>query len=518
MHRPGIKHLLATRRAMAARLEAAWEVVRDGVVNYFRNGSLNQAAAIALYALLSIIPLFVLSMVAAGWFLGANLEIKVHILELAKEFHPYFSGDLLAQLGRLEDKSQLLGWIGIVSLIWFSSMIFGSLETALNIAFRCKGHRNFLVSKLLAFSMIPMGWVAGLTSVLLTYAATLVSSQVSVAGVPFLRLDLITQLVLRYAVPFLVSVLFTTVVFMVIPARRIRLRTALAGSCGFALLMELVKHAFTLYVAKYTRYNAIFGSLETVVILVIWVFYVALLLLLCAELMSSYERRDLLLVEHMLMDRVSRTVRQRLFRKFGRVCKEGTVICREGDLSREMFFVLSGRVRLEKRAGLAGNTLAVLETGAYFGEMAALSGVPRAATAVAATDCEVAVVDGEVLHRLLRDSDDLAILLLKEFAERIRRTNTTLDELSQAWTRALVLQRLLRAWPWAEGRDVVLEIAGATGKPPGEIRGVLEAAAADGVLRLAEGRIVAFEPDRAWDELLALSDRAGVPAGERAEP
>ena len=92
MHRPGIKHLLATRRAMAARLEAAWEVVRDGVVNYFRNGSLNQAAAIALYALLSIIPLFVLSMVAAGWFLGANLEIKVHILELAKEFGTADSG------------------------------------------------------------------------------------------------------------------------------------------------------------------------------------------------------------------------------------------------------------------------------------------------------------------------------------------------------------------------------------------------------------------------------------------
>jgi len=48
--------------------------------------------------------------------------------------------------------------------------------------------------------------------------------------------------------------------------------------------MEIAKQLFTWYVANYTRYNVIFGSLEAVVILVIWVFYVALILLFCAEL------------------------------------------------------------------------------------------------------------------------------------------------------------------------------------------------------------------------------------------
>lgn len=517
MLRPGIKHLLAYRRAVAVRLEAAWEILRDGVVNYFRDGSLNQAAAIALYALLSIVPLFVLSVLAAGWFLGANRDIQERIIEIIKGFHPYFSGDLLAQLGKIDDKSRLLGWIGIVSLIWFSSMIFGALETALNITFRCKGHRNFLLSKLLMFSMIPMGWVTGLTSVLLTYVATLISSQVPVTGLPFLHLHLLTQLVLRYAVPFLVLVLFIAIVFMVIPAKRIRLRTALAGSCVFAVLVELVKHAFTWYVAYHTRYNAIFGSLETVVILVVWVYYVALIFLFCAELMSSYERRDMLLIEHVLMDRCSRTGRQRLFRKFGRVYAEGTVICREGDLSQEMFFVLSGKVRLEKRTGLTGKVLAHMGAGSYFGEMAALSGVPRAATAIAETDCDVAAVDGEVFHRLLRDNDDLSILFLKEFAERIRRTNASLDELSQTWVRSIVLQRLIRAWPWPPDRDMALEIGGAIGKDPGEIRGILDAMALEGFLRLAEGRIVAFDRDKAWACLLSLSDLSGDRTGESAK-
>ena len=373
----GIRKLRALGRSAILPLEASWDIVRDGSANYFRNGSLNQAAAIALYALLSIIPLFVLSVLAASRFLGANQAIQDQIIGLVKSFHPYFDGDLLAQLGQVEGKSHLLGWIGMLSLVWFSSMIFGAVETALNSTFRSKGHRNFLVSKLLAFAMIPLGWVTGLTSVLLTYVTTLIGSQVSFTEGHFLNLHLLTRFVLQYAVPFLVSVLFVTILFLVIPAKRIGFRTAIAGSSLFAAMVELVKHAFTWYVANHTRYNAIFGSLETVVILVIWVYYMALIFLFCAELMSSYERRDLLLVERVLLDRETHTGRKRLYRKFGQVFREGAILFREGESSQEMFFVLSGQVRLEKKAGLTGQILAELGPGEYFGEMAILTGGPR---------------------------------------------------------------------------------------------------------------------------------------------
>ena len=512
MSRPGVRRLVRSARLARTWLETGWEVLLDGLSNFFRDGALNQAAAIALYALLSIFPLFILSVLAAGWFLGANQDIQGQILGIVKSFHVDLGRDLLAQLGQIEEKSHLLGWIGIVSLIWFSSMIFGAIETALNIAFRAENHRNFFVSKLLAFAMIPLGWVTGLTSVLLTYATTLLSSQVTTAEASVLHLHQITRFVLQYAVPFLVSVLFATIVFEVIPAKRIRLRTALVGSCLFTVMVELVKHAFTWYVAHHTRYQAIFGSLETVVILVIWVFYMALIFLFCAELMSSYERRDMLLIEHMLMERQSRTGRQRLFRKFGRVYPEGAVICREGDAGDQMFFVLSGGVRLEKRAGLTRKVLAELAAGAHFGEMAALNGVPRSATAVAATDCEVAVIDAGVFHRLLRESDDLAILFLKEFSERLRRTNASLDELSQTWVQAVVLLRLLAAWPWPPERQLVSELAEDLGKDPEELRKVLEAMALEGALTLSDGQITGLGEERAWACLMNLAQGGSQPA------
>jgi membrane protein len=507
MLRLATKRLLVYGRMAFFRLEGFWDICADSFANYFRNGSLNQAAAIALYALLSIIPLFILSVLAASRLLGAYRDIQHQIIGIVKSFHPYFDGDLLAQLGQVEGKSHLLGWIGIGSLIWFSSMIFGAMETALNTTFRAEGHRNFLLSKLLAFAMIPLGWVTGLTSVLLTYVATLLSSQVSFTEGHFLNIPLLTRFVLQYVVPFVVSVLFVTILFVVIPAKRIRLGTALAGSCLFALLMELVKHVFTWYVANHTRYNAIFGSLETVVILVIWVYYMALIFLFCAELMSSYERRDMLLIEHVLLDREVRMGRQRLFRKFGRVFPGGAVIFCEGDPSQEMFFLLSGRVRLEKRTGLTGKVLAEMEAGEYFGEMAALTKMPRTATAIAATDCEVAVIDGQVFHRLLRESDDLSLHLLREFSERIRRTNAALDELSQSWVRWVVLLGLLKAWPWTFAR----EIASRSGKEPEEILRILESLALEGVVECSEGRIQVLHEDMAWKSIQALIDGSGAP-------
>jgi membrane protein len=174
-------------------------------------------------------------------------------------------------------------------------MIFNSMETALNIIFRSRKKRNYFVSKLLAFSMIPAGWIIGSVSLIISYmAALLVKQSVEIAEGLNISLGVMSGALLRYAVPYLITVIFFYFIYRIIPADKIRPSVALAGSAMFALLMEIAKQLFTWYIANYTRYNVIFGSLGTMVILVIWAFYVALIFLFCAELMSSYQRRDLI--------------------------------------------------------------------------------------------------------------------------------------------------------------------------------------------------------------------------------
>ena len=265
------------------RLKAAsgWDVLADAVKNYSLNGDTNQAAAIALYAILSAIPLFILTIVAAGFVFNSYPHIQADITEAISR--GFFSEKLLAQLGQIEKKRNLLGWAGVLGLIWLSSAIFDSMATALNIIFRSQKKRNFFRAKLLAISMIPLAWIVGIASVAISYITALLVSQPALfmESLGF-SLSAVSAVLLRYVVPYLITTLFFIIVYRVIPTARIRLSVAVAGSAIAALLLEIAKQFFTWYVANYTRYDVIFGSLEAVVILVIGVFYIALIFLFCA--------------------------------------------------------------------------------------------------------------------------------------------------------------------------------------------------------------------------------------------
>jgi len=488
------------------RLSAAGDIVKDAILNFQNNGETNQAAAIALYAILSFIPLFILTFLMAGHIFGSYPEIQRGLTEGIRRFSPSASVSLLSQLSAMviEEKQKVIGWVGIISLFWFSSMIFGAIETALNIIFRSRKPRNYFLSKALALAMIPMAWAVGITSILITSIATLLTRQplLSESGIPYL--PVIQGATFRYLIPYAVTVIFFTIVYKIIPTVRIPLGLALIGSAIFSALMELAKHLFTWYVANYTRYNILYGSLETVVILIFWIFYIGLILLFCAELMSSYLRRDLILLDRAFFKpgRQRRSTNERLFRKFGRMYPKGSYIFREGDHDHDMYYILSGRVRVEKRAGHIKKILSDLEAGHYFGEMAPLIDAPRTASAQAMEDSTLAVIDRQTFHELLRESDGVSLMMLREFSSRIRHTNEVLEETTQSWIRSMVLLYLIKMWPFTDHKDPLQDLSNYTGKELGELEEVFEDLAREGILTLQEERIIAFSEEAAWKSLL----------------
>jgi membrane protein len=479
-------HQSPRRSHWLSRFQGLVDVCTDAVTNFTRNGDANQAAAIALYAFLSIIPLFILSMILAWKVLGSHSLFQAQLLNLLEDFHPGFSTQLLAQLGQIEDKRRMLGWIGIGTLVWLSSLIFGAIETALNISFRARLQRNYLHSKLLAFAMIPLGWGIVLASLTLTAIAT------------FLHHGAL----MRYVLPWLVSSFFLAAVYRLIPTRKLPMRILLTGSLIFATLMEPAKHIFAWYVAHHTRYHEIFGSLETVVILVIWVFYVSLLFLLCAELMSSIQRRDLLLFGHTLLNRnPARNRNSRLVRKFGREFAAETIIFKEGSEGREMYYILFGRIRLEKKSGKGRKILSIMGPGNYFGEMAALADAPRTATAIADEECQLLMVDATLMSNLLRENEEVALHMLQEFSHRLRHMNSAMDEHGKIWLRASILLHLMDSGQLMSSEA---ELAEGCGSEPEEIQEALQELT-DLQLVSCEGGICrCLNRERAWARVMSI--------------
>ena len=106
-----------------------------------------------------------------------------------------------------------------------------------------------------------------------------------------------------------------------------------------------------------------------------------------------------------------------------RTYNDGDMIVREGERSREMFVIQSGRVEISKQVGEQELRLAVLERGDFFGEMSLLENLPRDANARALGETQLLVISaGGLLVRLRRDPT-FAFEMLHRLSGRVRSLN-----------------------------------------------------------------------------------------------
>jgi CRP-like cAMP-binding protein len=94
----------------------------------------------------------------------------------------------------------------------------------------------------------------------------------------------------------------------------------------------------------------------------------------------------------------------------------GTVLCEEGAVGREFFFIVDGTATVRRN----GRKIATLGRGQYFGELSLLDRRPRSATVVSESEMTVLVLDQRRFNGLLDAVPSLAHKLLVAMADRIR--------------------------------------------------------------------------------------------------
>jgi uncharacterized BrkB/YihY/UPF0761 family membrane protein len=88
-----------------------WDILTDSVKNYKSNGDVNQAAAMAFYSILSAIPLFILTIVVAGYFFSSYPNVSEDIIDAIKGFNPYFPKIFWLSWDKLKGKN--ICWAGL---------------------------------------------------------------------------------------------------------------------------------------------------------------------------------------------------------------------------------------------------------------------------------------------------------------------------------------------------------------------------------------------------------------------
>jgi membrane protein len=234
---------------------------------------------------------------------------------------------------------------------------------------------------------------------------------------------------LNDAVSPLAAALFLAFFFLVFSPVRLEWWNLLVSAIFTAGLLSIVRPLFVAFLQYNPDYGLTFGSLKAIFVLVVWVYYTFAVILFGTELLANIRRREALLLSRFFEDNKSGAAPfPSVPSRFIRSHEPGEVIFEEESTGREMFYVLSGTVRILKK----GLLLREMTAGDYFGEMAMLIQAPRTAAAVAsAPDTRLVVISESNLETILRENPKIVVSFLKEMSNRLRSVNEKVDDLAE---------------------------------------------------------------------------------------
>lgn len=260
------------------------------LVQFGRNKGLLLAGAVGYNTLLSIVPLFGVLLVVLSTIFDEQQLLSIVALEL-RTLVPGYSDTITEALAAFLAERGVVGTVGFVVLLFFSSIAFRILEDAFAVIFRhvkTDQTRSFLVSALLPYLMIGgagLGLIAitiltGIVDALSTKEVTLGEVSLSFAGASALLVEV---------VGFLSVAILLTTLYLVMPVAKVRLKRALIGGICAALLWEIIQRVVVWYFTNISLVNVLYGSLATVIIVLLTMELAAFIILLGAQVIAELE-------------------------------------------------------------------------------------------------------------------------------------------------------------------------------------------------------------------------------------
>jgi membrane protein len=242
----------------------------------------HMAAGVSYYAILSLFPL-ILALVAV---LGIFLPSETIQEEIFSFFERNLPGTVDVLKENIEQVIQLrgaIGIVGIVLLLWTASAMFGAVSRTINRAWDVHQDRPFHIRKLRDLSM-----ALGISILFfLSLGATSIYSILRSTDLPVIgtALDVGARLL-----AFLPSFAIFLILYKFIPNTKTYWRYVWPGALLAAVLFEISKSIFILYLDRFATYELVYGSIGSVIALLVWIYVAAFILILGAEFSAEYGR------------------------------------------------------------------------------------------------------------------------------------------------------------------------------------------------------------------------------------
>lgn len=248
------------------------------------------AGSLAYNSLLSAIPLFSVLVMGLSYFVDEEQLLSTVSAELALAL-PNHASTMTATIATLLDNRSLFGVVGILVLLFFSSIAFRMLETAMANIFHVPDHidqRSFWMSALIPYVyMVVLGIAIVILSVMTAILESYSDDTYIVLGRE-ISLEALPSMVLYVSGFVGMAALFTSI-YKLLPIIKINLKRAAIGGVIAAVLWEIVRRILLWYFASISLVNIIYGSLASVIVVLLGLEVGAVILLLGAQVIAELE-------------------------------------------------------------------------------------------------------------------------------------------------------------------------------------------------------------------------------------
>jgi YihY family inner membrane protein len=286
------------------------EVIEGVFIDYGRDHGAMYAGALTFYAILSLIPLTVLLASVFGFLMssGGEDDIMRALREVVRQLRkvlPYLQPSFADDLRTIVEYRSRLGVVGFVAMLWAASEVFRGVEFACARIFARLGDhqspdhrktqaRSFLTTKLLFGVTATAVMVAGL---LIRLMGTILGAFIDALELPGWATSILGSSldddtsVLGAVATAATLIIGFMIVIRVFSPHRVMLRFALMGGGLFFIFFQGAHAIYDVYLSRITNVSAMYGSFATLIVLILWIYYCAVLLLVCCHAVKVAQRR-----------------------------------------------------------------------------------------------------------------------------------------------------------------------------------------------------------------------------------
>lgn len=262
-------------------------IAKRTVQRFMDDRCMSLAAAVAYYGFLSLFPLILFLIAIFGQMLQ-DPAFQDQIVSQAGSYLPGAEGFVNDTIDGVVTARGAIGLLSALTLLWSATGVFGAISQAVNTAWDVKQDRAFIQQNLLNLGLAVAAGIFLIISLALTgsFHVFAVIAAPLIRVFPFNAFWLFVGLV----VPLLSTLAVFLLIYKILPNRNVTWKEALVGAALAAVLFEILKDLFGWYTSNLANYNAVYGSVGTVVVILTWTYFSSAILLLGAELSSVYAK------------------------------------------------------------------------------------------------------------------------------------------------------------------------------------------------------------------------------------